>query len=86
MDFGKAQVIPDLKMENSNFEASPGEHFAQSVGDLFKLANTNKLPLFQGQDKLTLKNVNDNPNLSSDEKYKLTEQFKHFFMFILLAN
>jgi hypothetical protein len=73
MEFGKSQIvdIPSLPIENYD----PGNQFQKQVGDLFKLANSNSLTAFKGQSgTLDLKSIESNPNLSSDEKYKLTEE------------
>ena len=73
MDFGKSQIvnIPSLPVEN--YDA--GNQFDKQVENLFKLANSNNFTAFKGQTgNLDLKSIENNPNLSSDEKYKLTEE------------
>lgn len=73
MDFGKSQIvnIPSLPVEN--YDA--GNQFDKQVENLFKLANSNNFTAFKGQTgNLDLKSIENNPNLSSDEKYKLTEK------------
>lgn len=74
MDFGQLQVttnIPSVPQKDYD----PGNQFEKQVGDLFKLANSNKFSSFAGQSaKLDLNTIQKNPNLSEDEKYKLTEE------------
>ena len=78
MDFGKSQIvnIPSLPVEN--YDA--GNQFDKQVENLFKLANSNNFTAFKGQTgNLDLKSIENNPNLSSDEKYKLTACLFDFY-------
>ena len=74
MDFGKLQVTTNIpSVPQKDYDA--GNQFENQVGDLFKLANSNKFDSFEGQGaKLDLNTIQKNPNLSEDEKYKLTEE------------
>ena len=74
MDFGKLQVTTNIpSVPQKDYDT--GNQFENQVGDLFKLANSNKFGSFEGQGaKLDLNTIQKNPNLSEDEKYKLTEE------------